>query len=181
MSPEQQPAAPSTVEGGSPIDRYLAHNQAHEDLLPRDLPSPPADRVAVVTCMDARLDVYRVLGLSSGQAHVIRNAGGIVTDDVVRSLSVSQRLLGTRSVMLVQHERCGMLAADDDAFAEQLERDTGRRPSWRLGGFADLEDSVRSGVRRLRAEPFLAQHDDVRGFVVDVSGGRLREVDVPAE
>ena len=164
----------------SAIDRYLAHNQAAEDPLPSGLPSPPADRVAVVTCMDARLDVYRVLGLNPGRAHVVRNAGGIVTDDVVRSLAVSQRLLGTRSVMLVQHERCGMIAADDDSFAEQLERDTGVRPSWSLGGFADLDASVRESVRRLRAEPFLPHRDDVRGFVVDVWGGRLREVDVPA-
>ena len=168
------PAQPSA------IDRYLAHNRAHEDLLPRDLPSPPADHVAVVTCMDARLDVYRVLGLSSGQAHVIRNAGGIVTDDVVRSVSVSQRVLGTWSVMVVQHERCGMLAADDDAFADALERETGVRPAWRLCGFADLEASLRDAVRPLRTEPFLVHHDDVRGFVVDVDGGRLREVDVPA-
>ncbi|WP_459645723.1 beta-class carbonic anhydrase [Kineococcus sp. NUM-3379] len=172
-----------TAPQPSPVDRYLEHNQAHTragDLLPPELPTAPAHHVAVVTCMDSRIDVFKVLGLENGQAHIIRNAGGIVTDDVVRSLAVSQRLLGTRSVMVIQHDHCGMLIAEDETFADALESDAGVRPAWRLGAFRDLDASVRDSVRRLREDRFLPARDDIRGFVVDVKGGRLREVPVPA-
>ena len=139
-------------------------------------PSPPARQVAVVACMDARLDVYRALGLSEGEAHVVRNAGGVVTDDVLRSLTISQRLLGTREVVLVHHTDCGMMTFTDEQFAQRLRDETGEEPSWRAHAFTDLDDDVRDGMRRLRESVFVGETDQVRGFVLDVGTGRLHEV-----
>ncbi|HWH46072.1 MAG TPA: carbonic anhydrase [Thermoleophilaceae bacterium] len=141
-----------------------------------DLPAPPARRLAVVTCMDARIDPYRLLGLSLGDAHVIRNAGGIVTDDVIRSITISQRKLGTEEVAVIQHTRCGMCGLDDGAFAAEIEADAGERPGWDPGGFGDLDESVRESVRRVRESPFVPRTDAVRGLVYDVDTARLREV-----
>ncbi|WP_447924799.1 beta-class carbonic anhydrase [Georgenia muralis] len=141
-----------------------------------DLPLPPARRVAVVACIDARLDPQALLGLSLGDAHVIRNAGGAVTDDVVRSLAISQRLLGTREIVLIHHTDCGMLTFTDDDFRQSVEADTGIRPPWAAEAFADLETDVRQSVARVVASPFVPHRDAVRGFVYDVSSGALTEV-----
>lgn len=141
-----------------------------------EAPGAPAMRLAVVACMDARLDVHRVLGLSDGDAHVIRNAGGVVTDDVIRSLVISQRLLGTEEVALVHHTGCGMLTFDDDELAEHIRRDTGVRPPFALEAFTDLDENVRRSIRRIVASPFLPHRDRVRGYVCDIGTGRLREV-----
>ena len=141
-----------------------------------DLPLPPARRVAVVACMDARLDPQALLGLSLGDAHVIRNAGGAVTDDVVRSLAISQRLLGTREIVLIHHTDCGMLTFTDDEFRQAVEADTGIRPPWAAEAFVDLEADVRQSVARVVASPFVPHRDAVRGFVYDVSSGALVEV-----
>lgn len=139
------------------------------------LPMPPSRQVAVVACMDARLDVYRLLGLSLGEAHVIRNAGGVITEDVVRSLLISQRLLGTREIVLVHHTDCGMLTFSDDDVRATIEDDTGIRPPFALEAFGDLDGDVRQSLARLRASPFVAD-DAARGFVYEVETGRLREV-----
>ncbi len=161
----------------SQIDELLENASAYaESFDGGGLPSAPARKVAVVTCMDARIDPYRLLGLSKGDAHVIRNAGGIVTDDVIRSLSISQRLLGTSEIALIQHTGCGLLTFTDEEFAEGLESDTGERPAWSAGAFADLDRAVREGVARLEASPFLPCTDAVRGFVYDVGTGGLREL-----
>ena len=141
-----------------------------------DLPMPPAKRVAVVACMDARLNPYGLLGLAEGDAHVIRNAGGVVTDDVIRSLLISQRLLGTQEVILVHHTGCGMLTFRDDDVKAQVEADTGVRPSFALEAFPDLEADLRQSLARLRASPFLSHLDQVRAFAYDVETGQLREV-----
>ena len=142
-----------------------------------DVPLPPARKAAVVACMDARLETGRLLGLAEGDAHVIRNAGGVVTDDVLRSLLISQRLLGTREIMLVQHTGCGMLTFGDDDVKDAIEADTGLRPAFALEAFADLEENVRQSVRRIKACPFIPVKDRIRGFVYEVETGRLREVD----
>jgi carbonic anhydrase len=139
------------------------------------LSAPPRLRVAILTCMDARIDPARVLGLEPGDAHVIRNAGGIVTDDVLRSLSISQHHLGTEEIVVIQHTQCGLLTFSDEAFASDLERATGHRPSWTAGTFDDLDASVREGVRRIQQDPFIPRTQNVRGFVYDVANGRLRE------
>lgn len=141
------------------------------------LPMPPAMRVAVVACMDARLNPHALLGLVEGDAHVIRNAGGVVTDDVIRSLLISQRLLGTREVILIHHTDCGMLTFRDDEVKEQVEADTGVRPHFALEAFPGLDADLRQSVARLRASPFLPHLDRVRAFVYEVETGRLREVD----
>jgi carbonic anhydrase len=141
-----------------------------------DLAAPPQRKVALVTCMDARIDPARVLGLEPGDAHVIRNAGGVVTDDALRSLSISQHHLGTEEILVIQHTRCGMMTFTDDDFAGELERLTGSRPPWHSHAFTELEESVREGVRRVRADPFIPRTDQVRGFVYEVESGRLREV-----
>lgn len=140
-----------------------------------ELPAVPARRVAVVACMDARLNVYAVLGLHEGDAHVIRNAGGVVTDDVIRSLTISQRLLGTTEIVLIHHTECGMLTFSDDEFRAALEADTGLRPPWAAESFPDLTGDVRQSIRRIEASPFLPSKA-VRGFVYDVRTGRLDEV-----
>ena len=141
-----------------------------------DLPLPPASHVAVVACMDARLNPYGVLGLSEGDAHVIRNAGGVVTDDVIRSLTISQRLLGTSEIILIHHTDCGMLTFHDDDVKAQIEADTGIRPPFALEAFPDLEGDVRQSISRIKASPYIPNKDSVRGFVYEVETGRLVEV-----
>ena len=141
-----------------------------------DLPMPPARRVAVVACMDARLDPARVLGLEEGDAHVIRNAGGVVTDDEIRSLAISQRLLGTREIILIHHTDCGMLTFTDDDFAGSLQQETGQAPGWVAESFTDLGDDVRKSIERITSSPFVPHTDQVRGFVFDVATGKLNEI-----
>jgi carbonic anhydrase len=141
-----------------------------------DKPMPPARKVAVVACMDARLHVSALLGLDIGDAHIIRNAGGVVSDDAVRSLVISQRLLGTNEIILIHHTDCGMLTFRDDDVKAQIEVDTGIRPSFALEAFADVEEDVRQSIARVKASPFIPHRDDVRGFVYDVTTGRLNEV-----
>lgn len=140
------------------------------------LPMPPGRKVAVLACMDARLNVYGVLGLSEGDAHVIRNAGGVVTDDAVRSLAISQRLLGTEEIVLIHHTDCGMLTFRDDGVKDQIAAETGIRPPFALEAFADPADDVRQSVARIQASPFIPKKDKVRGFVYDVESGRLQPV-----
>jgi carbonic anhydrase len=132
--------------------------------------------VAILACMDARLNAYGMLGLSEGDAHVIRNAGGVVTDDEIRSLAISQRLLGTEEIMLIQHTDCGMLTFGDDDFRQDIQRETGIKPEWPAETFDDLDDDVRQSIARIKASPFIPKTDSVRGFVYDVETGRLREV-----
>jgi carbonic anhydrase len=141
-----------------------------------DLPMPPGKRVAVLACMDARLDPARLLGLEEGDAHVIRNAGGVATDDAIRSLAISQRLLGTEEVMLLHHTDCGMLTFEDDGFRRQIQDDTGIKPPWAAEAFPDVEEDVRQSLARITASPFLPHTDRVRGFVYEVESGRVREV-----
>jgi carbonic anhydrase len=140
-----------------------------------DLPMPPSRHLAVVACMDARLNIYALLGLKEGDAHVIRNAGGVVTEDVIRSLAISQRLLGTTEIVLIHHTDCGMLTFTDDAVKAQITADTGIRPSFALEAFPDLDDDVRQSIARINASPFIP-HKDIRGFVYEVEKGTLREV-----
>jgi carbonic anhydrase len=141
-----------------------------------DLALPPSKKVAVLACMDARLNPYGVLGLSEGEAHVIRNAGGVVSDDAIRSLAISQNLLGTEEIILIHHTDCGMLTFTDEELAQKLEQETGERPEWRAHAFADLEQDVRDGIAAIKASPFIPKKDSVRGFVYDVKTGELREV-----
>ena len=141
-----------------------------------DLPMPPGKALAVVACMDARLNVYALLGLSEGEAHVIRNAGGVVSDDVLRSLVISQRLLGTREVVLVHHTDCGMLTFTDDQVKADIEADVGLRPHFALEAFSDLEKDIRQSIARIKASPFVPNKDSIRGFVYDVRTGALQEV-----
>jgi carbonic anhydrase len=159
----------------SEVDRMLEANGEWAAQAPGELPAPPARGVAVVACMDARMDVYRLLGLALGDAHVIRNAGGVVTEDTIRSLAISQHVLRTREVVVVHHTRCGLQGADEAAFAEQVEQATGQRPPWSMRAFADVEEDVRASVRLIRENPYLVA-DVVRGTVYDVDTGRLREV-----
>ena len=141
-----------------------------------DLPMPPSRKVVIVACMDARINPYGLLGLSEGEAHVIRNAGGVVSEDVIRSLAISQRLLGTREIVLIHHTDCGMLTFSDDDFKAQIEADTGIRPPWAAEAFADPADDVRQSLRRIAANPFVPHKDQVRGFVYSVAEGTLSEV-----
>jgi carbonic anhydrase len=162
----------------SVIDELVANNEAYAasfDLA--ELPMPPGKKVAIVACMDARLNVYGMLGLSEGDAHVIRNAGGVVTDDGIRSLAISQRLLGTEEIILIHHTDCGMLTFTDDAFKASVEEDTGIKPAWAAEAFADLDADVRQSIARIQASPFIPRKDAIRGFVYEVETGRLREVD----
>ena len=140
------------------------------------LPLPPAKRVAIVACMDARLNPYALLGLSEGDAHVIRNAGGVITDDEIRSLSISQRLLGTEEIILIHHTDCGMLTFSDDDFRNDLQKEIGIKPEWAAEAFQDLEEDVRQSIARIKASPFIPRKDAVRGFVYDVANGTLDEV-----
>jgi len=157
-------------------DRLLANNAVYAQNFNGPLPLPPAIGVAVVACMDARLNVYAILGLEEGQAHVIRNAGGVITDDEIRSLTISQRLLGTREIILIHHTDCGMLTFTDDQFKASIETDTGIKPSWAAEAFGDLDSDVRQSIARIKASPFIPHTDQVRGFVFDVATGRLNEV-----
>lgn len=161
----------------SVTDQLLANNEAYAGAFQKgDLPLPPAKKVAVVACMDARLNVYGALGLSEGDAHVIRNAGGVVTDDEIRSLAISQRLLGTEEIILIHHTDCGMLTFTDDQFKGQIEQETGIKPEWAAEAFSDLEADVRQSIARIEASPFVPRKDSIRGFVYEVETGRLREV-----
>ncbi len=157
-------------------DELLANNEAYAAEFGGLLPLPPARQLAVVACMDARLNVYGLLGLAEGEAHVIRNAGGAVTDDTIRSLAISQRLLGTREIILIHHTECGMLTFTDDGFKATIEEETGIRPPWAAEAFSDLDEDVRQSINRVKASPFVPVKDSVRGFVFDVSTGKLREV-----
>jgi len=140
------------------------------------LPLPPGKKTAVVACMDARLNVYGLLGLTEGDSHVVRNAGGVATDDVIRSLAISQRLLGTEEIILIHHTDCGMLTFADDGFRKDVEKETGVRPPWAAEAFDDLDADVRQSIARIKASPFIPRKDNVRGFVYDVANGTLREV-----
>ena len=157
-------------------DEYLDKNSDYASNFNGPLPLPPSKHVAVVACMDARLDVYRVLGLDEGEAHVIRNAGGVVTDDVIRSLAISQRLLGTREIILIHHSDCGMLTFTDDAFKRDIQDETGVKPPWAAESFPDLAEDVRQSLRRIDNSPFVTKHVSLRGFVFDVATGKLTEV-----
>jgi carbonic anhydrase len=159
------------------IDELVRNADSYsESFSSGDLPLPPAKRVAVVACMDARLNPYGLLGLSEGDAHVIRNAGGVITEDEIRSLSISQRLLGTEEIMLIHHTDCGMLTFRDDDFRRQVQAETGVKPQWAAEAFDDLEADVRQSIARIKASPFIPNKDHVRGFVYEVDCGRLREV-----
>jgi len=158
-------------------DQLLENAQSYAASFDKgDLPLPPARRVAIVACMDARLNPYALLGLSEGDAHIIRNAGGAVTTDVIRSLTISQRLLGTEEIVLIHHTGCGMLTFSDDDFRSAVEKDTGIRPEWAAETFSDLDTGVRRSIARIKASPFIPRTDSVRGFVYEVETGRLREV-----
>jgi carbonic anhydrase len=161
----------------SAVDELLKNNEAFAESFEKgDVPLPPAKKVAIVACMDARLNPYPILGLEIGDAHVIRNAGGVITDDEIRSLAISQHLLGTEEIMLIHHTDCGMLTFNDEEFKQRLEGETGQRPDWDARSFPDLEEDVRDSIRRVRESPFIPRTDEVRGFVYEVETGKLREV-----
>jgi carbonic anhydrase len=161
----------------STTDDLLKNNESFVQSFDKgDLPLPPARKIAVVACMDARLNPYPILGLKLGDAHVIRNAGGVVTDDEIRSLAISQHLLGTEEIMLIHHTDCGMLTFNDQEFADKLEGETGQRPHWEARSFADLDQDVRDSIQRIKDSPFIPRTDSVRGFVYAVETGQLREV-----
>ena len=158
-------------------DNLLDNNAAYVSAFDKgDLSLPPARKLAVLACMDARLDPAKVLGLDEGDAHVIRNAGGVVSDDALRSLAISQNLLGTEEIILIHHTDCGMLTFTDEEFAAKLEDETGQRPEWHAHAFDDLEQNVRDSIELIRSSPFVPRTDKVRGFVYDVETGALREV-----
>lgn len=161
------------------IDQLLENNRGFADgLAERHLSVEPSRQLAVVTCMDSRLDVFAALGLGDGEAHVLRNAGGVITDDVIRSLAISQRRLGTRDVMLIHHTDCGMQKLTDDGFRTELLETTGVAPAFAIESFTDVEGDVRQSIRRVRTSPFIPHRDNVRGFVYDVDTHRLREIEV---
>src|ERR671932_580305 len=161
----------------SVTDELLENNEAYAESFQKgDLPLPPAKGVAVVACMDARLDVHKILGLEEGEAHVIRNAGGVVTDDAIRSLLISQRLLGTREIILVHHTDCGMLTFTDEDLKRQIHEEVGIKPHFAVEAFSDLEEDVRQSIARIQASPFIPHKESVRGFIYEVETGRLREV-----
>ncbi len=161
----------------STTDDLIANNAGYAEAFDKaELPAPPGKKVAVIACMDARVNVYGALGLSEGDAHVIRNAGGVVTEDAIRSLAISQRLLGTEEIILIHHTGCGMLTFQDADFRAAIEQDTGIRPPWAAEAFADLEGDVRQSVARIQASPFIPHKGSVRGFVYEVETGKLREV-----
>jgi carbonic anhydrase len=158
-------------------DHLLSNNNSYaEQFTKGDLPLPPAKKIAIVACMDARLDPARVLGLEEGDAHVIRNAGGVVSDDAIRSLAISQRLLGTEEIVLIHHTDCGMLTFTDDDVKDEITKETGIRPPFALEAFRDLDDDVKQSIARIQASPFIPRTESVRGFVYEVESGRLREV-----
>lgn len=159
------------------IEKVLQRRAGTSDHGAPDVPTPePSLHLAVVTCMDARIKVFDVFGLTHGEVHILRNAGGVATDDVIRSLSISQRKLGTREIVIMQHTSCGLAMITEDDFKDELERDTGLRPPWAIEAFREVEDSVRQSMERIRRSPFLPYRDDVRGFVYDVRTGGLTEV-----
>jgi len=161
----------------SETDELLENNAAYAESFQKgDLPLPPARGVAIVACMDARLDVHKILGLEEGDAHVIRNAGGVITDDEIRSLTISQRLLGTREIILIHHTDCGMLTFSDDELKAQIHEEVGMKPHFSMESFSDLEEDVRQSIARIKASPFISHKQSVRGFIYEVETGRLREV-----
>jgi carbonic anhydrase len=161
----------------SQTDELIANNEAYAARFGKgDVPQRPTRQLAVVACMDARLNLFALLGLSEGDAHVIRNAGGVVTDDTIRSLAISQRRLGTEEIVLIHHTDCGMLMFSDDEFKRAIQDETGIKPAWAVEAFSDLDEDVRQSVARIKASPFIPKKDRVRGFVYDVETGRLREV-----
>jgi carbonic anhydrase len=160
----------------SVTDELLANNAEYAANFQGALPMPPAKHVAVVACMDARINVYDVLGLNEGEAHVIRNAGGVITDDAIRSLAISQRLLGTEEIILIHHTDCGMLTFTDDDFKKSIQDDVGIKPGWAAEAFGDLDIDVRQSIARIQASPFVPKKGSVRGFVFDVATGKLNEV-----
>jgi carbonic anhydrase len=161
----------------SATDEYLRNNAVYAERFNGPLlPLLPSKGTAVVACMDARLNIYAILGLGEGESHVIRNAGGVVTDDEIRSLAISQRLLGTTEIILIHHTDCGMLSFTDDQFKRDIQRDTGIKPSWSAEAFPDLEEDVRQSIARIKASPFVPHKESVRGFVYDVTTGKLNEV-----
>ena len=158
-------------------DDFLKNNEGYAEGFGKgELAMPPATHVTIIACMDARLDPARVLGLEEGDAHVIRNAGGVVTDDAIRSLAISQRLLGTKEIILIHHTDCGMLTFADDDVKAQIEQDTGIRPPFALESFTDVDDDVRQSIARINASPFVPEKGHLRGFIYDVKTGKLREV-----
>jgi carbonic anhydrase len=157
------------------IDRMLQANEEWARRFPGSKPVRPARAVAVVACMDSRMPLFGMLGLDIGDAHVIRNAGGVITEDTIRSLTISQHVLGTREIVLVHHSECGLEATDEQAFADQVEQATGHRPPWPVRAFTDVDADVRESMRLIRESPYLLSHE-VRGTVYDVTTGRLREV-----
>jgi carbonic anhydrase len=161
----------------SATDQLIENNRRHASSFQKGhLPMPPARKLAVLACMDARLDLHKILGLEEGDAHVIRNAGGVATDDAIRSLVISQRLLGTEEIVLVHHTDCGMLTFSDDDVKAQIESETGIRPHFSLEAFSEVEGDVRQSIARIKASPFIPRKESVRGFVYDVKTGALTEV-----
>ena len=157
-------------------DELLENNARYAETFSGPLPLPPAKHIAIVACMDARINVYGVLGLQEGEAHVIRNAGGVITEDEIRSLAISQRLLGTEEIVLIHHTDCGMLTFTDDGFKQSIQDETGVKPAWAAEAFTDTETDVRQSIARIRNSPFIPKKDSIRGFVFDVATGRLHEV-----
>jgi carbonic anhydrase len=161
----------------SVTDELLKNNAEYASGFDKgELALPPAKGVAVVACMDARLVVSNILGLEEGDAHIIRNAGGVITDDEIRSLAISQNLLGTQEIILIHHTDCGMLSFTDDEFKQQLKESTGEEPSWSSEAFPDLDQDVRDSIERIKSSPFIPNKDNIRGFVYEVETGKLREV-----
>jgi carbonic anhydrase len=161
----------------SVTDELLANNEEYVANFDKgDLPIPPARKLAVLACMDARVVPTRILGLEEGDAHIIKNAGGVVTDDAIRSLAISQNLLGTEEIVLIHHTDCGMLTFKDEELADRLEQETGERPTWKAHAFSDLDQDVRDSIEKIKSSPFIPRTDSVRGFVYEVESGRLREV-----
>ena len=161
----------------SVTDQYLENNKKYAEGFSGPLPLPPKNQIAVLACMDARLNVHAALGIAEGESHVIRNAGGVVTDDEIRSLSISQRLLGTKEIILIHHTDCGMLTFTDDSFKKTIQEEIGLKPEWAAEAFDDLEVDVRQSIARIKQSPFIPNTDNVRGFIFDVSTGLLNEVD----
>jgi carbonic anhydrase len=157
-------------------EELLANNAKYAENFSGPLPLPPAKHIAIIACMDARLNVYGALGLNEGEAHVIRNAGGVITEDEIRSLAISQRLLGTTEIVLIHHTDCGMLTFTDDEFTKSIQEEVGVKPPWAAEAFPDVEEDVRQSLARVRNSPFIPKKDSVRGFVFDVATGRLNEV-----
>lgn len=157
-------------------DDYLENNRKYAANFHGPLPPAPQGHVAIVACMDARIDVYKALGINEGEAHVIRNAGGVVTEEEIRSLAISQRVLGTKEIILIHHTDCGMLGFSDESFRSMMEQETGVSPMWQAQAFQDLEVDIRQSIDRIRQSPFIPNSSEVRGFVFDVATGLLNEV-----